>query len=65
MKLASLMLWLVATSAPTSTDAVGEKYTPLGLLKNTWPLDVMRPKIWLGLLSLTRFRVTACALGCT
>ena len=25
----------------------------------------MRPKIWLGLLSLTRFRVTACALGCT
>ena len=56
---------VVAVMAPTSTDDVGEKYTPLALLKNTWPLAVRRPKIWLGLLSFTRLSVTDCALGCT
>ena len=65
MKLSSLMLCVVATTPPTSTDDVGEKNTPLGLLKNTWPLAVMRPKIWLGLLSFTRLSVMAFALGCT
>ena len=52
-------------SAPTSTEAVGEKYTPYAFVKNTWPLEVMRPNIWLGLLSFTRFSMTACTLGCT
>ena len=36
---------------------------PLPLLKNTWPLALIRPKIWLGLPPVTRFKVTLLALG--
>ena len=38
--------------------AVGEKYTPLGLLKITCPLALMRPKIWLGELPVMRLSST-------
>ncbi len=37
---------------------------PAGLLKKTCPFDVMRPKIWLGCASSTRFSVTLALLGC-
>ena len=63
MKSALPIVCVVATSAPTSTEAPGAKYTPLGLVKNTWPLALMRPKIWLGLASSTRFKVTLLAEG--
>ena len=36
---------------------------PLPLLKNTWPLALICPKIWLGLPPVTRFKVTLLALG--
>ena len=52
------MPWVVAVSEPTSTVAVGEKYTPLGLLKITCPLALMRPKIWLGELPVMRLSST-------
>ena len=54
---------MVAKSAPTSTLALGAKRTPLGLLRNTWPLAVMRPKISDGLLPSTRLTVIEEALG--
>ena len=38
---------------------------PLGLVKKTWPGAVMRPKIWLGLLSSTRLSVALELEGCT
>ena len=65
MKASLLMLWVVATKPPTSTLAPGAKYTPDGLVKKTWPLALMRPKIWLGSLLKTRLSVTLLALGCT
>ena len=65
MKSALSMAWVVATSAPTSAEAVGLKYTPLGLLRKTWPLAVMRPWIWLAWVSSTRLRVTEVLLGWT
>ena len=37
---------------------------PAGLLRNTWPLLLMRPKIWLALPSRTRLSVTLAASGC-
>ena len=46
-----------------SIRELGEKYTPLALLKITCPFDSMRPKIWLGLASFTRFSVADWALG--
>ena len=42
------MAWVVALKAPTSTEALGEKYTPFGLLKKTCPLDLICPKIHFG-----------------
>jgi hypothetical protein len=45
--------------------ALGPNKTPLGLDKNTWPLALMRPKIWLAWVSSTRLRVTALAEGWT
>ena len=64
MKSAVPMVCVVATRPPTLTDEVGLKYTPFGLLRNTWPLAVMRPKIWLAWLSCTRFSVTEPLFGC-
>ena len=57
------MLWVVAAKLPTSTLEPGAKYTPLGLVKNTCPLALILPKIWLGLLSSTRLSNTALLLG--
>ena len=64
MKSASPMPCVVAIRPPTSTRAEGLKYTPDGLVRMTWPLAVMRPKIWLGSLPCTRFSVTLLAPGC-
>ena len=36
---------VVAKRPPTSTEALGAKRTPFGLLRKTWPLEVRRPKI--------------------
>ncbi len=55
---------VVATKPPTSTLDDLPKYTPCGLTKITCPGAVMRPKIWLGCMSITRFKVDDCALGC-
>jgi hypothetical protein len=57
------MLWVVAIRLPTSTVDVGEKYRPWAFVSTTCPGALMRPKIWLGLASLMRLSVTACALG--
>ena len=35
------------------------------MVRKTWPLALMRPKIWLGSLLNTRLSVTLLALGCT
>ena len=59
----SLMPCVVAVKLPTSTLEPGAKYTPLGLVKNTWPLALIWPKIWLGLLSRTRLSKTLLLLG--
>ena len=64
MKSASLMPCVVATMPPTSTRADAPKYTPAGLVRMTWPLAVIWPKIWLGSLLSTRLSVTLLALGC-
>ena len=58
MKSSTPMRCVVATSPPTSTLEPGAKNTPLGLVKKTCPGAVIRPKIWLGLLSSTRLSVT-------
>ena len=62
-KSASLMLWVVAVSAPTSTVDPGANNTPLGLLRTTWPLALIWPKIWLGALPSTRLSITLLAEG--
>ena len=62
-KSVSLMPWVVAVKLPTSTLEPGAKYTPLGLVKNTWPLALIWPKIWLGLLLCTRLSSTLVLLG--
>src|SRR5436190_11023954 len=54
---------VVANSPPTSTDAPGANSTPPGLVRNTWPLAVRRPKISDGLVPMTRFSATAEELG--
>src|SRR5678815_3689766 len=54
---------VVANRPPTSTDAPGANSTPLGLVRNTWPLAVRRPKISDGLFPSTRLRATADELG--
>src|SRR6202043_567377 len=57
MKSALPMLLVVTARLPTSTDALLPKYTPFGLSRNTWPVAVILPKIWLALLSRTRLRL--------
>src|SRR2546421_10228618 len=59
----SLIVSVVAKSAPTSTLALGANRTPFGLLRKTWPLAVMRPKMSDGLLPRTRLTVSEEALG--
>src|SRR5438093_2377208 len=54
---------VVAKRPPTSTAALGAKSTPFGLLRNTWPLAVRRPKISDGLLPRTRLSAIAEELG--
>ena len=53
-----------ATIPPTSTCAPGAKRIPLGLVRNTRPLEVRRPKIADGSPPRTRLRMTDEALGC-
>src|SRR6185503_8480342 len=48
-KSSCFMLSVVATRPPTSMLAPGAKYTPVGLLRKTWPLADRRPKNWTGL----------------
>src|ERR1043166_7152447 len=54
---------VVAKSPPTSTEALGPKSTPFGLVRKTWPLALSRPKISLGLLPSTRLSAIADELG--
>src|SRR5438128_12514121 len=54
---------VVAKRPPTSTEALGAKSTPFGLVRKTWPLAVMRPKISDGLLPVTRLSAMAEELG--
>src|SRR2546428_7834700 len=54
---------VVAKRPPTSTEALGAKSTPFGLVRKTWPLAVMRPKISDGLVPITRFSAMADELG--
>src|SRR3989442_7749998 len=54
---------VVAKRPPTSTEALGAKMTPFGLVRKTWPLAVMRPKISDGLVPVTRFSAMAEELG--
>ena len=56
---------MVAVRLPTSTVALLLKYTPFGLLMNTWPLPVILPKIWLALLSSTRLSTAELLFGST
>ncbi len=64
MKSALLIASVDATSPPTSTCAVAPNSTPFGLTMNTWPGALMRPKIWLALVSSTRLSVTDDVPGC-
>ena len=43
LKSAVLIFKVLATRPPTLTCAVGLNNTPLGLIKNTWPLAVKLP----------------------
>src|SRR5207244_3981189 len=59
----SAMERVVAKRPPTSTEALGAKSTPFGLVRKTWPLAVRRPKISERLLPTTRLRAIAEELG--
>src|SRR5690349_153006 len=54
---------VVATSEPTSTLAPGANSTPFGLVRNTWPFAVRRPKISDGTPPTTRLSATEEAPG--
>ncbi len=54
-----------ATKPPTFTLACGPNKMPLGLSKNTWPLDDRRPKMLEASAPSTRLSSTAWLLGCT
>ena len=67
MKSAWLMPRVLATRPPTFTCAPGANSTPFGFTKNTWPVLVSLPKIWLASVPSTRFSVAPPAgwLKCT
>ena len=65
MKSALPMPLVVAVRLPTSTLALLPNSTPFGLTRNTWPLPVILPKIWLGFALNTSLRVAAALPGCT
>ncbi|CAN1571982.1 hypothetical protein MCEMAEM4_03329 [Burkholderiaceae bacterium] len=52
-----------ATNPPTFTEAPDPNKMPLGLTKNTWPLDVSRPRTADGSVPVTRFKTTELLLG--
>src|SRR6185312_54066 len=63
MKLASLMSRVLAVRLETSRVEPGANRMPLGLIRNTWPLARMLPKMLEGLLPMTRFSTTEELLG--
>src|SRR5579872_1121864 len=64
MKSALLMSRPLANSAATFTLALRPNTMPLGLIRNTWPLAVRVPKIWLGFWSKMRLRAAEDCDGC-
>ena len=56
---------LEATRPLTSTRAPGPKTMPLGLIRNTLPLDCMAPRIWLGSAPTTRLSTLLFGPCCT
>ena len=50
---------MLAISPPTFICAVAPKMMPWVLIRNTWPLELILPKIWLGFWSRMRLRATA------
>ncbi len=65
MKLASLMASVEATRPPTLTEAPLPNRMPLGLTRNTLPLDDRLPRMLDGLAPTTRFSATELLPGCT
>ena len=63
MKSASLICSELATKPRTSTCASLPKITPLGLSKNTCPLALTLPMIWVASPAATRFKMVELALG--
>src|SRR5579859_346812 len=63
MKSAVLMSWVLATRPATSRLAPGANRMPFGLIRNTWPLAVMLPKMLEGLEPITRFSTMAELFG--
>ena len=64
MKSWSLILAVVASNAPTLICAFLPIIMPFGLEMNTLPLAFIAPSITDFSLPITRFKITACALGC-
>ena len=64
MKSLWLSLRVEATRPPTFTDALCPNNIPFGLIKNTWPLADMRPKMPEGSVPSTWLMVTERLLGC-
>ena len=63
IKSSLLMPMVVTNRPPTSICDWGPKITPPGLTKNTCPVALMRPMIWLGSPPTTRLSVTEAAEG--
>src|SRR6185312_4225884 len=63
MKWASLVSRVLAVRLETSRDEPGANRMPLGLIRNTWPLALISPKMLEGLLPMTRFSTTEELLG--
>src|SRR5579859_6232640 len=64
MKSLSLMSWVLATRPETSSTAPRPNRMPLGLMRNTWPLALMLPRMLEGMPPMTRFSTTAELSGC-
>src|SRR5580704_8304072 len=63
MKSEVLMSRVLAVRPDTSRFEPGANRMPLGLIRNTWPLALISPKMLEGLLPVTRFRITEELLG--